>query len=291
VPRMMQEVGFGSNYVVSTSNILVKRILSEDIFGSNYVLSTSNILVPRIMQEVGYTSNYVFRINSELTTAIGGKQVTVTSGNLISIFNSTQFENISSLIQIRGNWKPTTSVTEDRLTTSVNIANASFDGSSSISISYANLTYKPWQTPTPFYVNFDTAYTTKRVRIGTRAETDAALQITVNATIGATLRLEYTNNIPTFELIRSIDTAASLYNWSVYNDDNFKISSKNLATAYTDKLIISGEGNVSIGTTPTTNKLEVSGNTNISGSVIVVNGLDVRSTGGSDTNEIQLSNT
>ncbi len=43
----MQEVGFGSNYVVSTSNILVSRVMQEVGFGSNYVLSTSNILVKR----------------------------------------------------------------------------------------------------------------------------------------------------------------------------------------------------------------------------------------------------
>ena len=89
VPRIMQEVGFTSNYVLSTSNILVPRIMSEVGFGSNYVLSTSNILVPRIMTEVGYTSNYVARINTELTTAIGGKQATLSAGSGITIVSNT----------------------------------------------------------------------------------------------------------------------------------------------------------------------------------------------------------
>jgi hypothetical protein len=75
----MQEVGFGSNYVLSTSNILVPRIMSEVGFGSNYVLSTSNILVPRIMTEVGYTSNYVVSTSNILVSRImteAGKNIT-----------------------------------------------------------------------------------------------------------------------------------------------------------------------------------------------------------------------
>jgi hypothetical protein len=81
----MQEVGFGSNYVLSTSNILVPRIMSEVGFGSNYVLSTSNILVPRIMSEVGFGSNYTTRINSQLTTAIAATQPKIisTAGQII----------------------------------------------------------------------------------------------------------------------------------------------------------------------------------------------------------------
>ncbi len=38
---------------------------------------------------------------------------TYTSTNLISIFNSTQFENTNSLINIKTSWKPTTSGTTD----------------------------------------------------------------------------------------------------------------------------------------------------------------------------------
>jgi hypothetical protein len=62
VNRIVTDINIASNYVLSTSNILVNRILEEDIFGSNYtkrldgqssnyVLSTSNILVKRITDE------------------------------------------------------------------------------------------------------------------------------------------------------------------------------------------------------------------------------------------------
>ena len=63
-----------SNYVLSTSNILVNRIREEIGFGSNYtlrldgnhsnyVLSTSNILVNRIREEIGFGSNYTLRLD------------------------------------------------------------------------------------------------------------------------------------------------------------------------------------------------------------------------------------
>ena len=48
-----------SNYVRSTSNILVARILSEVGFGSNYILSTSNILVNRINSSTFWAANTV----------------------------------------------------------------------------------------------------------------------------------------------------------------------------------------------------------------------------------------
>jgi hypothetical protein len=65
----MQEVGFGSNYVLSTSNILVPRIIQEVGFGSNYVLSTSKILVQRITDEVKYTNNCVEKFTTGLGTS------------------------------------------------------------------------------------------------------------------------------------------------------------------------------------------------------------------------------
>jgi hypothetical protein len=51
---------------------------------SNYVLATSNILIGRVMN----TSNYIDRINTTLTTAIAGKQTTLTTGTGISISNN-----------------------------------------------------------------------------------------------------------------------------------------------------------------------------------------------------------
>ena len=56
------QAGYTSNYVLSTSNILVKRITDEVDFTSNYVLSTSNILIGRISD----TSNYVLSTSNIL---------------------------------------------------------------------------------------------------------------------------------------------------------------------------------------------------------------------------------
>jgi hypothetical protein len=47
---------------------------------------------------------------------VGGNTLstfTPSSGNLIGVFNSAQFENVSSLIQIKSSWKPTTAGTAD----------------------------------------------------------------------------------------------------------------------------------------------------------------------------------
>ena len=101
-----------------------------------------------------------------------------------------------------------------------------------ITISADNTINSLWQNPAVL-VTFDSVHTVKRVRIGSLVEAEALLQLTGNATNGGTLRLEYLNNTPTFEMIRATGTTSSLYNWTVYNDDNFKIASKNLATAYT----------------------------------------------------------
>ena len=56
------QAGYTSNYVLSTSNILVERITDEIDFTSNYVLSTSNILIGRISD----TSNYVLSTSNIL---------------------------------------------------------------------------------------------------------------------------------------------------------------------------------------------------------------------------------
>jgi hypothetical protein len=59
-----------SNYILSSSNILVDRIRTEVDFGSNYIVSTSNILVDRTMTEVGFGSNYVGRLDANLSNYI-----------------------------------------------------------------------------------------------------------------------------------------------------------------------------------------------------------------------------
>jgi len=81
VSQIGTEVGFGSNYsrrldantsnyVLSTSNILVNRIGTEVGFGSNYIVSTSNVLVNRIGAEVGFGSNYSRKLDNNASNYI-----------------------------------------------------------------------------------------------------------------------------------------------------------------------------------------------------------------------------
>ena len=73
---------------------------------------------------IGTTSHATYKldVNGDINISagsqfkIGGNVLstfTPTSANTIGIFNSTQFENVSSLIQIKSSWKPTTSGTAD----------------------------------------------------------------------------------------------------------------------------------------------------------------------------------
>jgi hypothetical protein len=93
VNRILSEDIFGSNYVASTSNILVKRILAEDIFGSNYVASTSNILVSRILAEDIFGSNYVASTSNILVKRILAED----------IFGSNYVASTSNILVTRAN--------------------------------------------------------------------------------------------------------------------------------------------------------------------------------------------
>ena len=73
---------------------------------------------------IGTTSHATYKldVNGDINISagsqfrIGGSVLstfTPTSANTIGIFNSTQFENVSSLIQIKSSWKPTTAGTAD----------------------------------------------------------------------------------------------------------------------------------------------------------------------------------
>ena len=64
---------------------------------SNYVLSSSNILVNRILTEVGNGSNYVNRLTSALNTRVDNTSNYVqTSSNLLANSVSSQWTNVSS---------------------------------------------------------------------------------------------------------------------------------------------------------------------------------------------------
>jgi hypothetical protein len=99
-------VGIGTTNPGSTIDIVgdtnitgVYKKNNRDVINdtSNYVLSTSNILVPRILTEVGNGSNYVSRLNTALNTRVDN-----TSNYVLSINNqlanriSSQWTNVSS---------------------------------------------------------------------------------------------------------------------------------------------------------------------------------------------------
>jgi hypothetical protein len=124
--------------------------------------------------------------SSTSSPIINATASTPTSASLITILNETQFTNNTGTnkIDILDTWKPTTSTTADRLTTSVNIANVSFDGSSSISLSYLNLDNKPWITSS-FAINNAYMTTSRFVKIGGTA-TEPAYPLNVTGDVNIT---------------------------------------------------------------------------------------------------------
>ena len=59
-----------SNYIVSTSNLLINRVAMEVLHSSNYTFATSNLLVNRIVAEVGFGSNYLSRMDTNASNYI-----------------------------------------------------------------------------------------------------------------------------------------------------------------------------------------------------------------------------
>ena len=73
-----------SNYILTTSNLLVSRIVNEVIFGSNY---TSRINA-ELITKVNNTSNYVLSTSNLLTNRISSQWVSVNSGIYYTKANS-----------------------------------------------------------------------------------------------------------------------------------------------------------------------------------------------------------
>jgi hypothetical protein len=64
---------------------------------SNYILSSSNILVPRILTEVGNGSNYVSRLNTSLNTRVDNtSNYVLSASNQLANSVSSQWTNVSS---------------------------------------------------------------------------------------------------------------------------------------------------------------------------------------------------
>jgi hypothetical protein len=90
-----------SNYVLSTSNILVRRILREDIYSSNYTKSTSNYLILKANENDANASNYILSTSNNLINKAlendnnASNYIMYTSNNLIlkANFNDTNSSN------------------------------------------------------------------------------------------------------------------------------------------------------------------------------------------------------
>ena len=90
-----------SNYVLSTSNILVRRILREDIYSSNYTQSTSNYLILKANENDANASNYILTASNNLINKImendnnASNYIMYSSNNLIlkANFNDTNASN------------------------------------------------------------------------------------------------------------------------------------------------------------------------------------------------------
>jgi hypothetical protein len=90
-----------SNYVLSTSNILVRRILREDIYSSNYTQSTSNYLILKANENDANASNYILSTSNNLINKAlendrnASNYIMYTSNNLIlkANFNDTNSSN------------------------------------------------------------------------------------------------------------------------------------------------------------------------------------------------------
>jgi hypothetical protein len=106
--KIITEANNTSNYILSTSNILVPRILTEIGYTSNYVTETSNILVPRILTEINVTSNIISQRITELTTDMINELPNANNRFIINnIYNSNLTINgdftVNSNLIVRGN--------------------------------------------------------------------------------------------------------------------------------------------------------------------------------------------
>jgi hypothetical protein len=99
-------VGIGTTNPVSMLDIVgdanitgVYKKNNRDVINdtSNYMLSTSNILVPRILTEVGNGSNYVSRLTTALNTRVDNtSNYVLSTNNLLSNRISSLWTNVSS---------------------------------------------------------------------------------------------------------------------------------------------------------------------------------------------------
>jgi hypothetical protein len=139
-----------------------------------------------------------------------------TSATLIGILNTAQFVNNTgtSKIDILSTWKPSGSVLADTTTilaTTRQIAGVDFNGSSDISIPYANLTNRPWINPS-VYVTNPFVYTTRFVKIGNTTEPVYPLDVIGDINVSGAFRINGTALSTGSKWTTATDTTRIYYN-------------------------------------------------------------------------------
>jgi len=171
-----------SNYVLSTSNILVTRANINDINSSNYVLSTSNILVTRANLIDIYSSNYV--LSTSNTLALRANINDINSSNYVLSTNNIISQRIDN-------------ITTDQITQNINaqkkfivdnIYNHNLLVTGELTIS-SNLIVLGASTTLETEV-----YTTERLEINNGNNTTVALNVLQNDIINDIVRASNKNN-------------------------------------------------------------------------------------------------
>jgi hypothetical protein len=120
-------IGIGTTPLITSSKLEIfgdvnisanYKLNNRDVINdtSNYILTTSNVLIPRIITEVGHGSNYVSRIATQINTSIDdtSNYVAITSSLLANRVGS-QWTSISSGIH----YTPTPYITSTPVATTV----------------------------------------------------------------------------------------------------------------------------------------------------------------------------
>jgi hypothetical protein len=89
-------------------------------------------------------------------------------------------------------------------------------------------------------------FSTGRVGIGSTTNPDSLLHLRGNETNSGTLITEHQSGTPNIQLVRGLTSSTTDFNWKILNDNNFKIQNKTSTDAFSDKLIISPTGDVTL---------------------------------------------
>jgi hypothetical protein len=141
VNRVVDEVGRGSNYILSSSNNLVNKVKENDNNASNYILTASNNLINKVKENDNNASNYILTASNNLVNRVvdevgrGSNYILSSSNNLINKVKEND-NNASNYVLSTNNIISTriTDLTTDMITENINgvkkfIVNNSYNNS------------------------------------------------------------------------------------------------------------------------------------------------------------------